>query len=577
MMRTDVSADGKIAAPGAGLPWRRMTWIAGATAAAASGGFLVYGLVSQWADIAPLLRHTSFALLVASVVAYFVSAVAAALVWHGWLEVLGTSMSRSLATSIALTSQIAKYIPGNFAHHLGKAALARQAGVTLPRIAASIAGELLSAPVLAVATLALVLLLDPGAFSRFVPLDGAAIPLRVAGAAVLAAIVLAAAFSPMLVRMAVRRSALELRDLPHGLGIWIVVTGCVMFAAAGASFHAVAMALEPDSHVDLGFSIAIFTLAWTAGFLTPGAPAGLGVREVLIVAALALEVGAPTAMGVALLHRMVTGIGDLVAFALGCYLRVWRTETGVGREDAADVWRGHAIRDPASRVNKARKIEAILEPRTDLKAAVVLELGAGAGHIAHYFAGRARHVVAADRDANLAPGLGLEFVHTPDTALPFADGSFDVVIYNHVIEHVGERPAQRRHLREIARVLRPGGLLYLAVPNRWSVMEPHYRLPFLSWLPPRVASRYLHAVRGEPLYDCRPLARGELRSLLEDSGFAVEDVTMEALQHFLDHETDDRSFLRMVRPFARPLAAILSPVIPTLVVVGQRPPVAADL
>lgn len=231
----------------------------------------------------------------------------------------------------------------------------------------------------------------------------------------------------------------------------------------------------------------------------------------------------------------------------------------------------HAIRDPVSRRMKARKIEAILAQRIDLRNAEVLELGAGSGHIAQYFAGRARRVVAADREPRPAADLGLAFVHTPDTRLPFAGGSFDVVLYNHVIEHVGERPEQRHHLREIHRVLKAGGLLYIAVPNRWSVMEPHYRLPFLSWLPPSLASRYLHATGRGSAYDCRPLARGTLRRMLLDAAFEPEDVTMEALRHFLDQEAANPSFLRALRPVAIPLATALAPLIPTLVFVARRP------
>ncbi|HKP43758.1 glycosyltransferase [Mycobacterium sp.] len=47
--------------------------------------------------------------------------------------------------------------------------------------------------------------------------------------------------------------------------------------------------------------------------------------------------------------------------------------------------------------------------------------------------------------------------------LPFADGSFDAVFYHHVIEHV-DKPAGS--LRELARVLRPGGLIFVGTPNR---------------------------------------------------------------------------------------------------------------
>ena len=48
------------------------------------------------------------------------------------------------------------------------------------------------------------------------------------------------------------------------------------------------------------------------------------------------------------------------------------------------------------------------------------------------------------------------------TDLRFEDASFDLVVCNHVLEHV---PDDRRAMREIARVLRPGGAAILLVPD----------------------------------------------------------------------------------------------------------------
>jgi ubiquinone/menaquinone biosynthesis C-methylase UbiE len=57
------------------------------------------------------------------------------------------------------------------------------------------------------------------------------------------------------------------------------------------------------------------------------------------------------------------------------------------------------------------------------------------------------------------------------THLPFADDSFDVVLSNHVIEHVED---QGEHLKELRRVLREDGICYLATPNKSSpIMQGH--------------------------------------------------------------------------------------------------------
>jgi hypothetical protein len=319
-MRADMHANANIGPTGAQAVWGRIAWFVGTSAAAASGCFLVYAVASHWSAIAPLLGRASLPILTGSVAAHVISAVAAALVWTGWLEVLGTPMRRSLATSIALTSQIAKYIPGNVAHHLGKAVLARRAGAPFAVVAGSILGELISAPVLAVAVLGLVLMIDPAALPQlWLPAVDTDL-LRAASLITVAAVLAVAAFSAPLIGRAMRRVSPGRYDVRPGSGIGIAVSGCVMFAAAGLSFHGVVLALAPEGGGTPGLSIAVFTLAWTVGFVTPGAPAGLGIREVLVVAGLSPVIGAPAAVGAAVLHRLVSAVGDVLAFALGCAL-----------------------------------------------------------------------------------------------------------------------------------------------------------------------------------------------------------------------------------------------------------------
>lgn len=183
---------------------------------------------------------------------------------------------------------------------------------------------------------------------------------------------------------------------------------------------------------------------------------------------------------------------------------------------------GHAALDLSTRDCKARKIEALLriEPRKEVLR--VLEIGTGSGGIAHYFGTHPSlscKVDAVDVRDTRQTCDGYQFTKVDGVTLPFEDHLYDIVISNHVIEHVGETEAQALHLAEIRRVLNPEGLGYLAVPNRWQVTEPHFRVPFLSWLPESWRTPYLRLFRPGNVYDCRPLTVSSLERLLSEAGF----------------------------------------------------------
>lgn len=111
--------------------------------------------------------------------------------------------------------------------------------------------------------------------------------------------------------------------------------------------------------------------------------------------------------------------------------------------------------------------------------------------------------------------------------LPVRDGSFDFVMLNHVYEHVSD-PA--RLFEETHRVLVPGGRAYVSAGNRYAVMEPHYRLPFLSWLSESAASRYLRmSGRGERYENIRFLTYRQIWRAMAAPGFRIRDMTRSAV------------------------------------------------
>lgn len=228
----------------------------------------------------------------------------------------------------------------------------------------------------------------------------------------------------------------------------------------------------------------------------------------------------------------------------------------------------HAVLDLSSRGWKAEKIVRLLKLLERRQPMRVLEIGTGSGGIAHYLATHPSlhcNVDAVDVVDNRQVHEPFRFQQVEGVDLPFEDEIFDVVISNHVIEHVGNEDAQLRHLREIHRVMHSDGVGYLAVPNRWMLTEPHYRLKFLSWLPRRLRTPYLRWSGKGEFYDCEPLQMRQLENMLRKANFMVENLCIRALRETFEIERPNSHTIRYLRRIPDALLRQLLCIIPTLI------------
>lgn len=228
----------------------------------------------------------------------------------------------------------------------------------------------------------------------------------------------------------------------------------------------------------------------------------------------------------------------------------------------------HAVLDTSSRVAKAKKIEILMQLGSYTEPLRVLEIGCGSGGIAYYFATHPTlecEVFAVDVYDNRLISDGYYFQKVDGVELPFSDRYFDLVITNHVIEHVGEYSQQLRHLEEIKRVLKTTGKCYLAVPNRWMLTEPHYQLKFLSWLPHSWRSSYLRFWGKGDFYDCEPFSLSGLESLLKQVDLKFENLSVQATRVTLKLEMPSSSITSFVERVPDSVLQLLRPIIPTLI------------
>ncbi len=175
----------------------------------------------------------------------------------------------------------------------------------------------------------------------------------------------------------------------------------------------------------------------------------------------------------------------------------------------------------------------------------VLDVGAGMGANSHALATRFRGVVALEpvseriefmRHRFAQEGLAnIRVVQSSLWTLPFAPESFDLIAMNGVLEWVPQgqtgdpRELQLRALRNMQRLLRPGGSFYLGIENRFTPgyfvghPDPHCGLPYVTILPRPLAHWYARR-RGQPGYRNYLYSSRGYRRLLKSAGFRNVDI-----------------------------------------------------
>jgi 2-polyprenyl-3-methyl-5-hydroxy-6-metoxy-1,4-benzoquinol methylase len=198
---------------------------------------------------------------------------------------------------------------------------------------------------------------------------------------------------------------------------------------------------------------------------------------------------------------------------------------------AYDAWHERLSVDSFSDAPWHRLVKKNLVLSRDLESKRVLEIGCGRGGFAAWLARQAEssaQIVAADfSDAAIQKGrihaeqLGLSGISWEIEDIQdihHSDGSFDTVISCETIEHV-PNPAQA--VRELARVLKPGGRLFVTTPNYLGTMGLYRLYCRLRGRP--------YTEEGQPINHLMLLPMTQ--SLVTRAGLKIE--TIDAVGHYL--------------------------------------------
>lgn len=172
-------------------------------------------------------------------------------------------------------------------------------------------------------------------------------------------------------------------------------------------------------------------------------------------------------------------------------------------------------------------------------AARVLDLGAGMGGFAVAMQRAGEQIVAFDynfayceitRTRGQRYDLNMAALVGAGEALPFAASSFHIVTCWDVLEHV-QQPENL--LGEIARVLDDDGVAFMTVINRYALVDPHYHLRFVNYLPRPLGEKYIvwrQRTKDSQLRDKQRLSEmhyytyGGFKQFAAQFGFTVEDL-----------------------------------------------------
>jgi len=167
------------------------------------------------------------------------------------------------------------------------------------------------------------------------------------------------------------------------------------------------------------------------------------------------------------------------------------------------------------RAGQERRLQMILSAAGSRIAGRMLENGCGVGMYMQHLAPHVGSIIGLEYELDRACEAHAHSPHLINAAceqLPFITASFDVILSHEVLEHVSD---DRTSLEEMVRVLKPGGLIVLFVPNLGYPFETHGiywrgryhfgNIPLVHYLPSRWRKQLAPHVRAYSAADLEKL------------------------------------------------------------------------
>lgn len=281
--------------------------------------FVAKNIINMNIDYSAILNNKK--LLVVFTVGIFISVVLTYVLAYAWTRLINyfssIKVDFNLGLNIYVKANLGKYLPGNVAHYIERNVFMNKYGVSHKNIIIATVSEMGGQAIAAIIISCILSYKQILMIFEKLILDKINLPLVIA-----LCMFMLSAFTVVFIKY--------FKDIDFLRYLVTLITNMLLYSMVlllyGLLFLLLFWAFDKDifNNVEICLQlISVYIIAWVTGFCVPGAPGGIGVREYVIGLLLGGSKLFEIAMVVAVIHRLITVLGDVVSYFIAMvYLKL---------------------------------------------------------------------------------------------------------------------------------------------------------------------------------------------------------------------------------------------------------------
>lgn len=198
--------------------------------------------------------------------------------------------------------------------------------------------------------------------------------------------------------------------------------------------------------------------------------------------------------------------------------------------------------DVEIRTKKALKVLSIINDfKSNTDGLTLLDVGCSSGIMTEIYSKYFSKTIGIDIDKsaidfaiNNFDQKNLKFFNISYNNSELVKKKFDVITCSHIYEHVDD---PQDLMDTIYNLLNPGGICLFIAGNKLKFIEPHFKLPFLSYMPSKLGNLYIKLMKRDGEFYQKHLSFFKLKKLVKK--FIVHDYTIKTIKDPTRFLSDD--------------------------------------